>query len=145
MYKGIKMINNKTINNFKQNRATYVVDDIMEKVKTKGYDITREDLYEILLKRGIFKWLKVRKYIINFKEILKKAVTDLTLYNIDNKSYFKSKLSTMSPTEKYWYTRGKIEAYIGCRKNLRLFCHSTRWTAANDDKKAAEFLRSLEE
>lgn len=111
-----------TIWNFAQNKPSLVVRDII----TKYPDVDPNFIYEVLLKRGIFKWLSVRRNLIKLKNEWKDEIRDL--------NYKKT------PEEKGYY-----KALIKCRRRIRQLCHSDRWVAPDFDRKATKFLQNLQE
>lgn len=100
-----------------QNKPTLVVRDIKEKYP----DIDEDFLYEVLLKRGVFKWLAVRRELIKLKHSWKKEIADLN----------------RKKTEK---EKGFLKALERCRKQVRDLCHSARFKAPDFDRGANEFL-----
>ena len=63
-------VNEKNINNYKQNKIKYLVKDFAE------HGVPEEVTKEILLKRGINKWLANRAKIINLKDELLQNIRD---------------------------------------------------------------------
>jgi len=110
-------MNNKTIWMEKQNKPTLIVKDIINKYP----NIDENFIYEVLLKRGVFKWLSVRRDLIKYKDILKDKIR-----NLNRKKNNKEK--------------GYLKGLEECRKNIRAMCHSDRWVAPDFDKKANLFL-----
>jgi len=106
---------------FKQNKPSLIVKDIKEKYP----EIEEEFIYEVLLKRGVFKWLAVRRDLIKLKYIWKKEITKL------NK-------------QKNYKEKGYLEAIEKGRKEVRILCHSERWRAPDFDKKSIQFLLEKE-
>jgi len=106
---------------FAQNKPTLIVNDIVEKYP----EIDPNFLYDILLKRGVFKWFSVRRKLIKLKDIWKKEIKEL--------NHKKSKEE-----------KGYHKAIIKCRAEIRKLCHSERWVAPNFDRKAIEYLISQE-
>lgn len=111
----------KTIWNFAQNKPTLVVKDIVEKYP----DVDPKFIYEVLLKRGVFKWLAVRRDLIKLKDTWRNEVKTLN--------------RKKTPEEKGYY-----KALIACRKQIRMLCHSERFRAPDFDSKANLFLRERE-
>jgi len=110
-------MNKNTIWMEKQNKPSLIVNDIINKYPNVNPDF----IYEILLKRGIFKWLSVRRDLIKYKTILKNKITKL-----NRKKTLKEK--------------GYLAGLEECRKHIRELCHSERWVAPDFDRKAIEFL-----
>jgi len=119
----------KTIWQEKQNKPTYIVRDL------SGNGLLPDFIYAILLKRGVFKWLAVRRELIRLKNKWRDEITK-TIENIQTAK----KLNNYNAL--LWY-RGYLKALEDCRKSVRELCHSDRWQAPDNDKKAKEFLRRL--
>lgn len=111
-----------TIWNFAQNKPSLVVHDIV----TKYPDVDPDFIYEVLLKRGVFKWLSVRRNLIKLKDEWKNEVRILN-------------------HKKTQEEKGYYKALIKCRRCIRQLCHSDRWVAPDFDRKAIEFLQNLQE
>ena len=91
------------IQNFAQNKPTLVVKDIIEKYP----NIDTDFIYEVLLKRGVFKWLAVRRKLIKLKDVWKTEVRKL-----NEKNYRTDK------------EKGELRTLIKCRAEIRKLCHS---------------------
>ena len=113
----------KTIWNFAQNKPSLIVKDICAKYP----DVDPDFVYEVLLKRGIFKWLAVRRDLIKLKNTWRDKVTELC----HGKRNKKDKKEV-----------GYLKALEDCRKDIRELCHSERWRAPDFDKGAIKFLNS---
>ena len=108
-------VTEKTINNFKQNKIKYLVKDFKE------YGVPEEVTKEILLKRGINKWLANRMKIINLKdELLQDIRNCLGLMQIV--AMIEGKYS-----QKYKEVLGNFKATNNIRQKIRKICHSSRW------------------
>lgn len=107
----------KNIWGFAQNKPTLVVKDICEKYP----DVEPDFIYEVLLKRGVFKWLAVRRDLIKLKNIWKGEVRDLN-------------------RKKNKEEKGYLKALLKCRAQVRKLCHSERWTAPDFDRQANIYL-----
>ena len=103
---------------YKQNKPSLIIKDIVEKYP----DIDEEFLYEVLLKRGVFKWLAVRRDLIKLKEKWREEIRDL---------------NEKSKTQK---EKGILNTLVRCRQEIRKLCHSERWRAPDFDRKANKFL-----
>ena len=102
---------------YKQNKPTLIVKDIVEKYPNVDPDF----VYEILLKRGAFKWFSVRRDLIKLKDFWRKEVR---------------KLNRKKTAEE----KGYYKALLLCRAQIRELCHSARFRAPDFDKKANQFL-----
>jgi len=108
-------VTEKTINNIRQNKIRYLVKDFAK------YGVPEEATKEILLKRGINKWLANRMAIIHLKNELLQDIRDcLGLMRIISNVEGKNSLN-------YKETLGQLKATIGIRKQIRKICHSSRW------------------
>ncbi len=116
--------------NIAQNKPSLIVADLV----TLGVD--RVDAHNILLARGVYKWLSVRRQLIALKDTWKVRV-NLTLEAIH---------VTKCADNAYQlgYQRGYLKAYEECRAEVRELCHSTRWQAPDYDREAQQHLKQLE-
>ena len=100
----------------------------------KFYNVPREATHAILLARGVYKWLAVRRDLIRLKNEWKEELTRL---QEEAKKYRRGSIE-----------RAKISAQIKtlteCRQAIRKLCHSSRWRAPDNDKEAVLFLTALE-
>ena len=116
-------------------------------------DKAKEALYEILLKRGVFKWLAVRRDLITYKNTLKREIFQFN-HEVENgslprrikvKGGCKFRLSfgkfLMEPlwidNPEYLERKGRIKALIEVRKEIRKMCHSHRWRVQENDREAS--------
>jgi len=112
--------NKKTIWNFAQNKPSLVIKDITEQYP----DVDPDFIYKVLLQRGVFKWLSVRRQLIKLKITMCDEVRRLN--------------RKKNPREK-----GYHEALIKCRADIRKLCHSDRWVAPDYDRGANAYLKKL--
>lgn len=111
-------LNSKNIWDQTQNKPTLIVRDLK-----KIYPNINEDIvYEVLLRRGVFKWLSVRRDLIKLKNKWKSIIRELN----------------RKKTEK---EKGYLSALELCRKQIRALCHSERFVAPDFDKGANKFLK----
>lgn len=108
-------VDEKNINNFKQDKIKYLVKDFAKRGVPE--DVTRE----ILLKRGINKWLYNRMLLINLKDELKVDIKDL-LQDMDYCQVAYSKRNGL-----YRELVGILGATTRIRQKIRGICHSSRW------------------
>lgn len=116
-------MNHKTIWNEQQNKPTLVVNDL------KDY-APADVVYSSLLRRGVFKWLAVRRQLIRLKDVWKARVTE---------SISQQKLH---PHRKAYF-RGYRKALEECRTEVRALCHSARWQVPDNDVKAIRWLNNF--
>lgn len=98
-----------TINNFRQNSPELVIRDAKRMLGLN--DKQCEILRQILLARGINKWLKARRDIIAFKHEIKEEIKELQFRYEKWNPVHKATLKLMN---KY-------------RQRLRKICHQERW------------------
>ncbi|HEA67731.1 hypothetical protein LCGC14_2079740 [marine sediment metagenome] len=113
-------ITKQSINNMAQNKPTLIVKDIC----TRYPDVDPDFVYSVLLARGVFKWLAVRRRLIRLKDVWRDEIRELNRKKTDKE-------------------KGYYHALIRCRANVRALCHSNRWQAPDFDRKANEFLEGL--
>ena len=122
----MEQIDKKRIWNYDQNIPDLVVDDLIAELDIEDTDKNRDIIYSILLKRGINKWLMVRKLLIRlkklYKEDIKKCQNDLNLAK-------KSK-----NWNEYSKIKIKIKILYKIREQLKLLCQSPRWVIWNERK-----------
>jgi len=118
-----------SICSIKQNKPVLVARDLLE------YGVPVEVTLKILLARGVFKWLAVRRSIIKLKCNWKIKITDTCKKVIEYKQ--------QENTYKLGYWRGYLKALEECRNEVRTLCHSTRWQAPDFDETAQQFLEQL--
>lgn len=116
----MEKISRKNIWNFKQNKPTLVVEDICKEYPNVDPDF----VYNVLLKRGVFKWLSVRRDLIKLKNEWKRIVVILN-------------------RKKNREEKGFLKAVEMCRKSVRKLCHSDRLAAPDFDRKANKFLYKI--
>ncbi len=108
------------INNFAQNKPSLIVQDIIQKYPKVDPDF----IYQVLLQRGVFKWLNVRRNLIKLKDDMKVEIRELN--------------RKKTPEEK-----GYSKALIKTRQHIRKLCHSDRWSVPDFDREANEFLKRI--
>lgn len=111
-------MNEKNIWQFKQNKPSLVVDDIVNQYPNVDPDF----IYHTLLKRGVFKWLTVRRKLIKLKDTWKNEIRELNRKKTDKE-------------------RGYLKGLEKCRAEVRDLCHSERFVAPDIDRKAQHYLR----
>jgi len=110
-------IDRKNIWCYRQNKPSLVVGDIIKEYP----NINPDFIYFVLLKRGIFKWLSIRRKLIKLKNTWKEDIRFL-----NEKPYRTDK------------EKGVLSTLIRCRKEIRILCHDDRWQAPDYDKKALD-------
>ena len=115
-------VNEKNINNYKQDKIKYLVRDFAE------YGVPEEVTREILLKRGINKWLANRMAIINLKDEIKKEINNaLAFMKVLKSAEICFCKNTGKQNEIYREQLGRLKALEEIRKKIRKICHSSRW------------------
>ena len=102
---------------YAQNKPTLIVKDIIEEYP----DVDPDFVYEVLLRRGVFKWFSVRRDLIKLKNFWREEVKNL---------------NRKKTTEE----KGYYKALLSCRAQVRKLCHSDRFQAPDFDKQAKQFL-----
>lgn len=113
-----------------QNKPTLIAKDL------ELFGISKEVSYKILLARGVFKWLGVRRSVIKLKNLWKDRVNQ----SIKDTHKAKSNGSLYEVARLKGYRQGIEE----CRAEVRALCHSERWQCPDFDKDAVRFLKSIE-
>jgi len=116
------------INQIRQNKASYIIKDLKELYPY----IDEYKVYNILLNRGIFKWLRVRRDLIRLKDEWKKQLNKL--YKMPNTQYKKGFVKALEQCRK---------ALEQCRKEVRNLCHMPRLVVQDNDKKAMNYFRKI--
>lgn len=105
-----------TIWMFKQNKPSLVIRDVCSLPVEK---IVPREIENILLKRGVNKWLTNRREFIKLKNRMKLDITR-TLAAMQT-----------AKQEKRWhhrqYLRGQLSILVCIREDLRTICKSERW------------------
>ena len=120
----------KGINNIEQNKPCLIAADLA----TLG--VARDTTYSVLLGRGVFKWLAVRRDLIRLKNAWRSHITVI--------------IETIKAAKKdgdeyhHAYLKGYLKAYEECRAEVRALCHSDRWRCPDNDAHAQDFLDRLE-
>ena len=125
------LLNPQEIWNIRQNKPTLIVRDLA------AYNVPADAAYSILLGRGVFKWLAVRRDLIKLKNTWKERVT-ATIERI-HKAKREHDQAALA------YQRGYLKAYEECRAEVRELCHSDRFRAPDFDRGAQSFLEEVNE
>ena len=112
-----------------QNKPSLVVRDI----KHLYPDVDEDTIYKILLGRGVFKWLAVRRELIKLKDEIKEELTRL----------YKQVENMQKGTREHRELVGRIKALEWTRSRIREMTHSDRFIAPDNDREAQEFLQRL--
>lgn len=115
--------------NIEQNKPSLIARDL------QAFGVPPEATHSILLARGVYKWLSVRRRLIRLKDAWKSRVVE-TLAKLK---------AAKQPCNDYevGYLRGYLKAYEECREEVRALCHSERWQAPDFDRQAQAHLQSL--
>jgi hypothetical protein len=124
-------LNRRGLWNIAQNKPSLIVTDLA----TMG--VPRDVGYGVLLGRGVFKWLAVRRDLIKLKDVWKSTVTQ-TIEDIRQAKREHDGLALA-------YRRGYLKAYEECRREVRALCHSERFRAPDFDNGAKHFLAGLDQ
>ena len=113
----MEKVNEKTINNVKQNKIKYLVKDFAK------YGVSEDITREILLRRGINKWLANRMAIIGLKDDLKVEIKRI----LGLMEFYNKKGSASKNHPIYRGFVGELRVLIKTRDKIREICHSSRW------------------
>lgn len=108
---------------YAQNKPSLIADDL-----ARLYGVPRADSLKILMARGVFKWLNVRRNIIAAKDRWKKEIT----WIIELIKHCKKEHDIKT----LYYLRGYLRAMEDTRKEIRAMCHSERWSCPDFDQKS---------
>lgn len=112
-----------------QNKPSLVAKDLL------AFGVPPEVTHNVLLGRGVYKWLSVRRQIIKLKNVWKGRIAE---------TLAKLKEAKRSHNDyEVGYLRGYLRAYEECRGEVRALCHSDRWQAPDFDSQAQAHLRRL--
>jgi hypothetical protein len=125
------LIDEKNIWQFKQNKPTLIVKDIKEKYP----EIDEDFIYHVLLKRGVFKWLAVRRDLIKLKSLWLGMIPEL----IKCKKHYKY----WNEFRDYSEAKGYQKCLEKCIKEIRKLCHSDRFRSPDFDRGANRYLERV--
>lgn len=125
-----------------QNKPSLIVHDLAPYAPAHA-------VYESLLRRGVFKWLAVRRVLIHTKNVWRDRITE----SIERQRDFKDMAHAMRglphrdarrqramllrwAAEERGYRRGLEQ----CRAEVLAMCHSDRWQAPDSDRAAQRWL-----
>lgn len=128
-FEGPELLNPTNINQERQNRPTLIAQDLLDLAGVPPH-LT----YEVLLRRGVFKWFAVRRYLIAFKCGLKNAITALQI-DLRGRNAVGLRRTHFSS-----YLRGYLKALEFIRTDLRGMCNQPRWIAPDNDRLAVQWL-----
>ena len=110
-------VNEKSINGFKQNKIKYLVRDFAK------LGIPEKVTREILLKRGINKWLANRMAIIHLKDELKVEVKRV----LEIMTFYNKRGSASKGHPIYRELVGGLNTLVKVKEKIRKICHSKRY------------------
>ena len=116
--------------NYSQNKPSLIAKDFAE-----IYGIPPEESLRILMARGVFKWLAVRRELIKLKNSWKKQITEYQK-RVAGLKLEVTLTGKPSANYNYGYAKGYQAALTQCRNEVRALCHSERWVAPDYDVKA---------
>jgi hypothetical protein len=135
-----------------------IVDDLAPYV---GADV----VYKVLLRRGVFKWLAVRRHLIRYKNCWRHESTQMQKRIRETKRDIhavRGELDKVREDGDTWmmqfaewrlrykqrelaYTRGYLAALEKMRAEVDDLCHYPRWTVQDNDRRALKWLMEQEE
>jgi len=101
----------KDINNFRQNHPELIVRDLAEYAPA-------ETIREVLKFRGVNKWLRVRRLLIQLKHHWKEEIQEL--------DSLKRGAKETGNMRQYHKLVGYQTCLVNCRQQIRALCHSPR-------------------
>jgi len=113
---------------FRQNRPTLIAQDL------EAWGVPRSATYAILLARGVFKWLAVRRDLIRLKNLWAHEAASvrrqIAKAEAEGRAHDSARL------------RERVATLADCRDDIRALCHSERWRAPAFDGAACAWLHS---
>jgi len=128
------------LDNERQNKVTYVVKDICDRYP----EVDPDFVYDVLLRRGVFKWLAVRRDLIKLKLEWQGQVRtiQLALRAFKLMDRMKEEHATNFKERRLMHKlRGRLSRLEECRKQLKDLCHSSRRQAPDHDFEAQRWLK----
>ena len=113
------------IENYRQNKPSYICQDLEELAGVPG-QVTAK----ILMSRGVYKWLSVRRDLIALKDEWRDEIRML---------YAQGRMYPRGSKERA-LVNGRIKALEECRGAIRALCHSPRWQFPDHDKYSRKIL-----
>ncbi len=113
----------------RQNKPSYIAKDLSSFIPI-GI------IYEVLLKRGVFKWFSVRRNLIKLKDIWKIRIRESLAAQ--------QKAKVEKKWAQFFYLRGYRAGVNECRQEVRGLCHSQRWQCPDFDTEAKSWLDNYE-
>jgi hypothetical protein len=131
-------VSRRNIWNCRQNKPTHIVRDLLPHIAGAGPGQWRgaDLIYRVLLSRGVFKWLAVRRDLIRLKNQWKER-----LKLADESNVY---LRRTGNGYRAAYMKGYRQALRECRTEVRALCHSDRWQAPDNDRTAQRWLENLD-
>jgi hypothetical protein len=137
-----RLMNRATIDHEAQNRPSLIVADLAPYAPA-------DVVYETLLRRGVFKWMAVRIFVIFLKNEWKERITQSIARQRDLRTQahalrgMESRLMRRKRTKllrKANEERGYRRGLEQCRAEVRGLCHGPRWQAPINDRAALRWL-----
>lgn len=123
---------------YRQNKPSLIAKDFEDLT-----NLPQRMCLKILMARGVFKWLKIRRDLIRLKESWKKQITLMQGAIRANRENINTKeRPTYADHYRHGYARGYHDALTECRNQVRRLCHSQRWTCQDNDFKAWDILNN---
>ena len=110
--------------NFRQNNPELIIKDAAKYLGLDDNDC--ELLRQILLARGVNKWLKVRRDLIAYKKQVKNELKQIETERVALKSYLREERDERL-YHHYLALKGITKTLQGVRAQLRALCNTDRW------------------
>jgi hypothetical protein len=126
--------------NYRQNYPRLVIRDIIEEFNLLDDPTAYKRIQNILMARGVNKWLKCRKDIIKLKQSWVTEINKLLKVQRNYKNILRDKEAVKKIKSRDVFNKemhqniAKIDIFRMCRKQVRKICHSERWVLERDIK-----------
>lgn len=114
---------------YRQNKPTLVVRDLAR------YGVPAPVVYAVLMARGVFKWLAVRRDLIKLKKLWRSEITTAHARLLTAKRD--------RDRDAIHRLRGEIAVMVRYRQQVRALCHSARWRAPDFDGGAWNWMQEI--
>lgn|SRR5574341_310052 len=150
------MITRHEIDVSRQNKVKYVVNDVVDLFHNMMVpqdeefvfdDVIAQGVNEILLRRGVYKWLAVRRDLIRYKHTLK----DLENVMLEHTHLIKAMGTALGKEARHNSDylklrsegKGILKTMQRIRKDLRAMTHSDRLRAPDNDRMAQDYVNKV--
>lgn len=121
---------------YKQNKPSLIARDL-----NQLFNVPVKAALQILLARGVFKWLAVRRDLIKLKNDWRDKIVELNKEVVKLRKEINAS-SHPAKQYQYGYMKGYKKALEDARADVRTLCHSERWRAPDFDVKALDIIEN---